>query len=336
MASKLSWHFQMLDGTVAAIAAGSGAAYIKVMDPPSNNPFPGKIVIGRTYLDDNDSNVLVAQGAAGADAWFARFLPVYQSRPYVQWWEGPNEPQDIYNPTFRAALVAFTLRLTERLRGIGKKCVALNLSVGAPDILDILDFRALAGKVDAIGLHEYSAPTMQSGAGWYCLRYRKYKAAWAEAGLYWPPTIITECGIDGGVVGQPRTGWKTFASRDAYMDQLRWYDSELAKDREVLAATIFTSGPDGVWTDFDFDADLSRRLAAHIASAPQPPVTPPTLAERLRAAFGTQFTDLRASLPTSTPAYAKRPLTAITRVILHHTATAQSTTWETVARYHVN
>lgn len=337
MASRLGWHFQQLDGTVAAIAAASGAAYIKVMDPPSNNPFPGKQVIGRTYIPDDESNALVAQGAAGADAWFARCLPVYQSRGYVTWWEGPNEPQDIYSPAFRAALVAFTLRLTERLRNIGKKCVALNLSVGAPDILDIMDFRGLAGKIDAMGLHEYSAPTMQTGEGWYCLRYRKYKAAWAAAGLYWPATIITECGIDGGTLKPPRmgTGWKTYASRDAYMEQLRWYDSELARDPEVLAATIFTSGPDGVWTDFDFDADLSRRLAAHIASVP-PVVTEPTLAERLAAAFGAQFHDLRAVLPTSTPPYERRALTAVRQVILHHTVTPQTTTWQTVANYHVN
>ena len=276
--SKLSWHFQFLGTAVDAIAAASGASYIKVMDPPETNPFPGKQVIGRTYLDDGQSNALVAQGAAGADAWFERFWPIYTSRAYVTWWEGPNEPQDIYNQTFRKALVAFTLRLTERLHSIGRKIVALNLSVGAPDILEFMDFKGLAGKVDAVGLHEYSAPTMQSGAGWYCLRYRKYKAAWATAGLKFPPVLITECGIDGGVLNppRPRTGWKSYASREAYLAQLQWYDAELAQDAEVLAATIFTSGPDGVWTDFDFDADLSRRLAAHIKAGVPPEVPPMT------------------------------------------------------------
>ena len=278
VSSKLTWHIQFLGTAVDAIAAASGASYIKVMDPPEMNPFPGKQVIGRTYLDDGQSNALVAQGAAGADAWFERFWPIYTSRAYVTWWEGPNEPQDIYNPTFRKALVAFTLRLAERLHGIGKRIVALNLSVGAPDILEFMDFKGLAGAVDAIGLHEYSAPTMQSGAGWYCLRYRKYKAAWATAGLKFPPILITECGIDGGVLNpsRPRTGWKSYASREAYLSQLQWYDAELAKDPEVLAATIFTANPDGIWADFDFDVDLSRRLAAHIAAGVPPEVPPMT------------------------------------------------------------
>ena len=154
--------------------------------------------------------------------------------------------------------------------------------------MDFRDFKALAGKVDAFGFHEYSAPTMQDGAGWYCLRYRKYKEIWAKVGLAWPATFITECGIDGGVLKppRPRTGWKSYASRDAYMAQLKWYDAELAQDPEVLAATIFTSGPDYVWPDYDFDADLSRRLAAHIAagSIPEVPVADP------RAATAKRFT----------------------------------------------
>jgi hypothetical protein len=276
--SKLTWHFQFLGTPVDAIAAASGAKYIKVMDPPATNPFPGKQVIGRTYIDDNVSNAIVAKGAAGAEEWFARFLPIYLSRSYVTWWEAANEPQDIYNPAFRQALTDYSLRLTELMHGIGRKVVTLNLSVGAPDILDILDFKSLAGRVDAIGLHEYSAPTMQSGEGWYCLRYRKYRAAWGAAGYTWPATIITETGIDGGVLKppRPRTGWKSYASREAYFAQLQWYDAELAKDPEILAATVFTSNPDGVWTDFDFDRDLSQRLAAHIGAGVPPEVPPMT------------------------------------------------------------
>lgn len=336
--SKLTWHFQCLGTSADAVAAASGATYIKVMDPPETNPFPGKQIIGRTYMDDNESNALAAQGAAGADIWFAKFKSIYLSRAYVGWWEATNEPQDIYSPTFRKALVAFTLRLADLLHSIGKKIVALNLSVGAPEIMDFLDFKNLAGRVDAIGMHEYSAPTMQSGQDWYCLRYRQYRAAWAAAGLKLPPIVIGECGLDGGVLNppRPRTGWKSYASRDEFMAQLQWYDAELAKDPGVLAAMIFTSGPDGVWQDFNFDFDLSQRLARHIAQTPAAPVTPLTLVQRLQAAFGSQFSDERASLPHGPTPYKKRPLSAIERVILHHTATAQTTAWSTVARYHVN
>jgi hypothetical protein len=274
--SKLTYHVQMLGMPVDAVIAASKAEYVKIIDPPEQNPFPGKQVIGRTYLPDGDSNHLVSLGAEGALIWFETFLPTYRRCTYVQAWEAPNEPQPVSDPVFRKALVAFTLRLTELMHSIGKKLVALNLSVGCPDILEFMDFKPLAGKLDAIGLHEYSAPTMQNGEGWYCLRYRKYKAVWATDGFSWPPTFITECGIDGGVLDppRPRTGWKSYATRDAYMAQLKWYDAELQKDPEVLAATIFTSGPNGDWLDFDFDVDLSRRLATHIAGTSGPEVPP--------------------------------------------------------------
>jgi hypothetical protein len=65
-------------------------------------------------------------------------------------------------------------------------------------------------------------------------------------------------------------------------------------------------------------------------------VPPPTLAARLQAAFGAQFHDLRATLPHGAPPYAKRSLSAIHQTLLHHTATALTTTWESIANYHVN
>ena len=86
--SKLTWHFQTLGTEVDAIAAASGARYVKVMDPPEQNPFPGKIIIGRTYLRGRRIKRACCAWSSGADTWFDRFWPFYQSRPYVTWWEG--------------------------------------------------------------------------------------------------------------------------------------------------------------------------------------------------------------------------------------------------------
>ena len=54
----------------------------------------------------------------------------------------------------------------------------------------------------------------------------------------------------------------------------------------------------------------------------------------LTAALGAQFADLRATLP-SNGSYDPRAVSTIRRVIVHHTASVQ-TTWTNVARYHVN
>lgn len=67
------------------------------------------------------------------------------------------------------------------------------------------------------------------------------------------------------------------------------------------------------------------------------PTPAATLADMLRAEFGAAFSDLHATLPHhATLTYATRPVANIARLVLHHTATPQTTTWQTVATYHVN
>ncbi len=107
-----------------------------------------------------------------------------------------------------------------------------------------------------LGLHEYSAPTMWFGTGvhqleagqdegdegWLTLRYRKvYRRYLQPAGLA-VPLVITETGIDGGIVQRPGPvgfGWQDFqgfweaeglvrtTAAGFYMEQLAWYDAEL-------------------------------------------------------------------------------------------------------------
>ena len=75
MPSKLSLHLQAHPNW--ADGSGSAARWIKVMDPPGENRWPGKQIIGRVYMPDNDSNALVAQGVAGAEAWFRFCQPAF-------------------------------------------------------------------------------------------------------------------------------------------------------------------------------------------------------------------------------------------------------------------
>jgi hypothetical protein len=61
------------------------------------------------------------------------------------------------------------------------------------------------------------------------------------------------------------------------------------------------------------------------------------LLRTLQASFGDLFADLRASLPRhTTNVYARRSVETIRKIVLHHSATPTTTTWSSIASYHVN
>ena len=133
-----------------------------------------------------------------------------------------------------------------------------------------------------LGLHEYSAPTLQYGYGLHLPR----RPFFPDRGIltfryrYWYedmlrplnlpiPLVITEMGVDGNVgAGRPGPagwGWLDFAdywrqqklADDAaqfYADQLAWYDSEMRKDPYVIGAAIFAAGTEH--TSFEVDEAL--------------------------------------------------------------------------------
>ena len=225
-------------------------------------------IIGRTYEPDGVSNGRVWQGANGAKSWFNQWLPFYASRPWVHCWEGPNEPQPMRDQAFRARLNDFTVELARLMHGAGLRLVGMNWGVGWPDIGHAPEMGQGVQACDYLGLHEYCAPAMWDGDGWYTLRYRRTVQELTQAGYIVPPIIIGECGIDGGVLvpPQPKTGWRTHcASREEYVRQLGWYSWELDQDAIVQAATIFTVC-DFDWFDFRVDEALAMDLAGCIAS----------------------------------------------------------------------
>jgi hypothetical protein len=269
---KLSWHFQQLTPWAAALV---NAEYVKVMDPPEENLFPESKVIGRFTLQGDGDQIedsLWRKGKDGADEYFALLQQRYEKRPWVHAWEAVNEPHPRTQQEIQT-FVAFTLRWVELMKGRGYKTVGLSLAEGWPEMDVAKHYQDCLTELDYVGLHEYGAPTMQSGASWHCLRYRRTVEQWEDVVAVIPPLLITECGIDGGAASppQPRKGWKTFATEEQYWQQLLWYDSELQKDAYVKAAFIFTSGPFPDWNDFDFNEALSRRLHDAIAAVVVPP-----------------------------------------------------------------
>ena len=256
---KLGWHFQQIPDWAGGLV---NSKYVKIIDPPEQNPFPGQRTIGRIFIGDELERQLVSDGASGALQYWYLVLPFYKSRPWVWAWEGPNEP-DMATEEAITNLVDFTRRLGEMMRENKFRSVGLNLSVGWPQLEHAWRFEYVFPALDYIGLHEYSAPTMQHSAGHLCLRYRQTYAQWKPHSP--PPLLIGECGIDGGVISQPRKGWKTFANESQFANQLEWYSTELERDDFVEAAFIFTSGPHQDWVDFDFNEHLSGWLCDALA-----------------------------------------------------------------------
>lgn len=338
--SKLALHLQAHPHYTTA------ARWIKIMDPPAENRWQDKQIVGRVYMPDGDSNALVAQGAAGADAWFRFCEPSFARAPYIRIWEAPNEPQPVADLAFCRQLRAFTVRLAELMHGAGLQIVGGCLAEGNPggdDAQRRACFQEIARGLavcDYWSQHCYwvlDYPHAEAGMNeWHAFRYRVNLSYAAEIGLDLPPLLITECGVDGGIVGRPKRGWRTFCQSKAhYMEQLAAFDAELANDPHVLAATVFTAGPMG-WDDFEVDEELNGMINAHIA-ANGGAYTGAALGGLLAAEFGDDYEDLTSALARhSTLRYDTRPLTNIDRVVLHHTAVAKSTTWQAVAQYHVS
>jgi hypothetical protein len=143
----------------------------------------------------------------------------------------------------------------------GFKTVSGNFSTGNPDVTSTEALRECAGAFAGTftGVHQYGWPSIQADAPWYSLRHRFLVSARKTMGRATNPVLITECGLDGTQHG--RGGWRDVCSWEAYKAQLLWYDAELAKDKNVLAAFVFTSGAWGDrWASFDVDEAQWRNL----------------------------------------------------------------------------
>jgi len=285
--SRFGLHCQRIPSWLPELIAGTEAfEWIKIVNPPPENPFPGRSIIGRICPDettDGKDHALIAQGAAGAERYFNQCLPTYDRLPYVAIWEGPNEPP-VETQEQRTKLVEFELRWIQLMHDKGlfrtkraRKAAALSLGVGWPFIGTGHEFVDVARKADYIALHEYGAG-MQDEEGWHCLRYRKFVAELAAAGVAPPQIMITEAGIDGGVIeGQGGKGWKPFTDESGYLMQLIRYDQKVAKDDNIICFTPFTTGSVDPWKSFDVGESLVTQIARYVESVtlPEPPPTPP-------------------------------------------------------------
>ena len=131
-----------------------------------------------------------------------------------------------------------------------------NFSVGNPEIGPLQGyeggeswedwdiFSEALPHLDYLSLHEYGTPSMRTAATWHCLRFRRVYDYFEEKGYSLIPLLLTECGIDHGLVKEPRNraGWRRDGSAIAYAKDLVWWRNELAVNPYVVGAAIFLCG----------------------------------------------------------------------------------------------
>jgi hypothetical protein len=261
---------------------------------------PKTLLIGRLDLKQMELGSL-NDPAAAARAFVDRLLPIASDQRRManfDGWEAYNEPV-VTDADQMARLAAFEAERTRLLAAAGVRSVIGNFATGNPPLeLWPKFFPAIQAAIQYrgyLGLHEYSAPTMQFGTpqdplgwsvdagqdGWLTLRYRKvYRQHLQPNGLS-IPLVLTEVGIDGSVGNRPGPagrGWKDFAAywdqlgmgSDApgnYVQQLAWYDAELQQDKYVLGAAIFAAGASPGWESFEIldgpEPILRQYLSVH-------------------------------------------------------------------------
>jgi hypothetical protein len=263
---------------------------------------PKTLLIGRITLPQLDLAGLTDPEGAGK-AFAEQLLPIAtEPRRLAAFdgWQAYNEPV-VADGEQMARLARFETARTRALAEAGLRSVIGNFGAGSPDLALWPEFRpALEAAIryeGFLGLHEYSAPTMQFGTpqnplgwdadpaqeGWLTLRYRKVYRGYLEPNGLALPLILTEVGIDGMVTdrpGPPGKGWQDFAyywdglgmGSDApgnYMEQLAWYDANLQQDDYVRGAAIFAAAASPGWESYEVLGDervepfLAQYLRVH-------------------------------------------------------------------------
>ena len=247
---------------------------------------PRTITIGRVPID---VHYYSGNPEEEARKWVADHLFQYQSNPYVDYWEGGNEPDP--NVENMAWLARFEAERTREMARHGFRVAIGGFPAGVPEMHEFeLFLPAIEVAIQHQGimtLHEYGAPTVDFlfGAalpgypaypdrGALAFRYRWYYREILEPAGLAIPLVISEQGID-GIIGLNRPGpeglgWRDFqdywvqngrwgsSGSEAYINQLAWYDNGVRQDGYVIGFTVFTAGGTSRWQSYDINSILPQ------------------------------------------------------------------------------
>lgn len=250
---------------------------------------PRTITIGRFPASNQD---IAGNPEEAARQFVAEQLSYYEQNPYVDYWEGWNEPDP--NMESMSWYARFEQERVRQMAAHGYRAAVGGFSAGVPELDEFALFvpaiRTALEHNGILSLHEYAAPTMDylygdplpgypayADRGSLTFRYRWFYREILEPNDLVIPLVISESGIDGIIGGRPGPdglGWRDFQSYwqeqgrwgssgvEAYINQLAWYDSGLRQDGYVIGFTIFTAGGGSRWTSYEVN-DILPNLAGY-------------------------------------------------------------------------
>jgi hypothetical protein len=252
---------------------------------------PQTVTIGRFSIDPQDYG---GEPEAAAAALIARQLPQMQQHPYVDYWEGWNEPDP--NLDRMAWYARFEAERVRQLAQHGLRAAVGGFSTGVPELVEFELFVPAIEEAQRHGgiltLHEYAAPDLTflygdplpgyptyPDRGPLMFRYRWfYRDVLEPRGLV-VPLVISEAGIDGILGNRPGPdglGWQDFQAfwvaqgwgpdgPTAFLNQLQWVDNEARLDDYVIGYALFTASGGRAWESYELDSFLPR-LGEYIVS----------------------------------------------------------------------
>ncbi|RLG78445.1 MAG: hypothetical protein DRO14_00480 [Thermoprotei archaeon] len=236
---------------------------------------PRPLVWRREWTDDSRDD-WVRQGEAGAVHFFEHTI-----RAYERWRHITNIVESVnefipWTESDMRSLNDFEARLCELFHAAGFKVVVGNFSVGWPRLEHWDYYKDALIQGDYLGLHEYWWPSLPDD-GWRTLRYRRALET-LKGFPRVPPILITEVGWDRAAAdGGPHAGFRKFGDERRYLEWLKWYDSQLQQDPQVLCAAIFETGAAHDWRQRGFDvvgSGIERELAMYVRGADLPITDP--------------------------------------------------------------
>lgn len=250
---------------------------------------PRTIIIGRIPVERQEY-----QGEPEEEArkMVAAQLEEYQNNPWVDYWEGWNEPDP--NMERMEWYARFEAERVRQLAQHGLKAAIGGFPAGVPEIDEFALFvpaiRVAKEHRGILTLHEYAAPDITylfgdplpggiayPDRGSLMFRYRHYYRDILEPNDLVIPLVISEAGIDGIIGGRPGPagqGWRDFqdfwveqgwgvSGPEAFIRQLNWYDNGVRTDGYVIGFTVFTAGGAQRWETYDLNPILPE-LAAYV------------------------------------------------------------------------
>ncbi|MFW6182683.1 MAG: hypothetical protein ACOC8X_02720 [Chloroflexota bacterium] len=246
---------------------------------------PRTITIGRFPADHQDID---GNPEEAARQFVAKQLPYYEANPYVDYWEGWNEPDP--NLDGMAWYARFEQERVREMARYGYRAAIGGFAAGVPEMDEFALFLPAVETAlehnGILSLHEYGAPTLDylygdplpgypayPDRGSLTFRYRWFYREYLEPAGLVIPLVITEMGIDGIIGGRPGPnglGWRDFQSYwveqggwgnngvEAYINQLAWYDAGVRQDGYVIGFTIFTAGGGDRWRSYEVNGILPQ------------------------------------------------------------------------------